>query len=91
MKQRTGYLLINDPGLPAGRHEVDTITCCHCGTLQDVTGDRAHVASCLRCDDMVCKLCDEVGTCRPFEKWLEQVESGVRRQAAGDALMKALS
>lgn len=70
MKQSKSNLLITGP---SGTSEVDTLTCCHC---QRITPAGAG-GYCSLCDDHVCPRCAG-RPCSPFEKRLEQVESGQR-------------
>jgi hypothetical protein len=62
---------------PFGVQEMDSFTCAHCQRITFVgarTNPEDLGGRCTCCDKLICKGC--VGkTCRPIERWLEQMES----------------
>lgn len=76
--------------------EYDSVTCGHCsrvifvkpGTISrvylfpqlDGTVKEEPGAGCLKCAQPVCLRCHQVGTCRPVEKWMDQLEQAGRRR-----------
>lgn len=90
MRRPSGYGQIVDPDA-RGTWERESIACGHCGRHVWVKpGTAATVylqlhrhgqwteepgAFCRCCMTPVCLPCDDVGTCRPFERWLEAQEA----------------
>jgi hypothetical protein len=76
----------SDPGLQSlNRYkEADTFTCVHCQkvTVVPVRSRPEDIGGlCRQCYGLICPSC--VGkACRPFEKWLEEVERNVERNRA---------
>lgn len=83
-----GYAIIVDPR--AGTIEHDTITCGHCqrivwvkpgsGATVYIVRTQTHTyeepgAFCRCCMTSVCLACDRVGTCTPWERQMERMES----------------
>ena len=57
--------------------ECDTFTCGHCGAIVHVPpfADPASIGGgCRICDSYICPKCVDLGTCRPQEKMLEEIE-----------------
>jgi hypothetical protein len=90
-----GYLVYTDA---AGKvvHEADTFTCGHCNTVAEVAPKKlasdlggVHQEKggyCTRCKKPICERCYQIGTCRPFIEWCEQVE----KQCARDAMLRSI-
>lgn len=88
----SGYATVVEPDRPL--LERDTVTCVHCSRVVFVkpgTGSTVYLilhrdgrwteepgAFCRCCMGPVCLPCDQVGTCRPLERWLQQVEGTQR-------------
>ena len=96
-----GYAIIVDPDAPDA--EFDTIRCCHCHKIVRMKpghsmqgfspGDASNVGKpdpagmCYRCMQPVCGRCADLGTCTPFEKTMEQMESAdLARRRLFDAM-----
>lgn len=89
MRRPHGHLQIFDPDGPL--IERDTVVCGHCQRIVPVKPGSASTvylishrdgriteesgAFCRVCMRPVCLSCHDVGTCRTFEAWLEQVEA----------------
>lgn len=58
----------------------DTVTCCHCNAIVIVKLDMSNAGFCLKCFDHLCGPCADAGTCRPFEKALEEFEKGITKR-----------
>jgi hypothetical protein len=80
--------------------EADTFTCPHCNTVVflheanrkvDPDDPRLGYGFCLKCMKNICAKCADLGTCRPFERWLEKVEKDItaklERERAAEALL----
>ena len=62
--------------------ESDTFTCGHCGKIVHVpprTDPSSIGGGCRVCDSLICLHCVDKGTCRPLEKWLEDMENRVEK------------
>lgn len=76
MRRPQGYAITVEPG--KGDIEEDTFTCAHCNSIVFVKPrqDPSEMGGfCTQCYRHICTKCADLGMCRPFEKWLEQVES----------------
>lgn len=89
MLRPQGYLTVTAP--EAKPLERDTASCKHCGAVMIVKpGTSATIyllpradgsfaeepgAFCRNCMGPVCLRCHDVGTCVPFERWLERMEA----------------
>lgn len=73
MLKPQGYLTIMSDGPLV---EKDTFTCKHCNTVVIVEPAPKPMPGgrCTLCDALVCDACADK-PCRPFEKWLEKMES----------------
>lgn len=74
-----GYETIIEPG--KATLEADTFTCCHCNGIVSVRPFAPASEAggwCARCAKPICGPCADKGTCRPFEKWLDEVEKKAR-------------
>lgn len=81
MRNPHGYLTIIEPGKPIVEH--DTVTCCHCNRVTVIKhGCKPDELGgfCQLCMGYTCPECAKEGTCSPFEKKLEQMESEGRRK-----------
>jgi hypothetical protein len=55
----------------------ETLQCCHCGGHWDrVPGSGTLRGFCLKCNGVLCGKEACMTECKPFEKWLEEVERG---------------
>lgn len=75
VSKRYGYGVRTEPGKPV--HEEDTFTCVHCNAVQTLAPYQAASESggwCPNCAAPVCSACAGKA-CRPFEKWLLEVEA----------------
>lgn len=66
--------------------EKDTFTCCHCNSVVFLEPKKTQVGFCRLCMKPVCPSCDARGSCTPFEKQLEEVETRDRRRRAMERL-----
>lgn len=92
MSAHRSYACIVDPDRPI--FERSTVGCGHCNKIIFVKPNTATTvyliphrdgrwteeagAFCRCCMTPVCLPCDDVGTCTPFEQWLEQKERAGR-------------
>ncbi len=78
-----GYGLIITPG--EKDVEFDTFTCAHCCRVVRVApGD--EMCGCRKCGYLkrICDACEKLGTCRPFEKWLDEQEKKIEAAVERD-------
>ena len=76
-----GQMTFSDPGSDKPIAEHDTLQCCHCGGhFQVEPGSGNRRTFCTRCNGITCgqSACDP---CKPFEKWLDEVEKKASFQA----------
>lgn len=67
---------------PEGVKEWDTLTCCHCQRIIHIVPKEPIPGGfCVKCNKNTCEACHQVGTCRPFEKWLDEVEKKASRES----------
>lgn len=67
---------------PESTREWDTLTCCHCQRIIFIeVGKDIPGGFCDKCNKNTCEACHQIGTCRPFEKWLEEVERKATRES----------
>jgi hypothetical protein len=67
----SGYVEIVTDG---STREYDTFTCCHCSKIVLVKKKEMNFGFCTLCFKPICKICEDVGSCTPFEKKLERIE-----------------
>ncbi len=76
MRRPQGYATTTEPG--KADVEEDTFTCCHCNMIVFVAA-RADPSEfggfCRMCMSHICPGCATEGTCKPFEKKLEEMEA----------------
>lgn len=78
MRNATGYGTWTDPKGEAALVERDSFRCCHCGDIKFVEPKQAASDAggwCMRCAKPICGACADIPTCRPFERWLDQMEA----------------
>lgn len=76
MRRPHGFGIITDPG--GATIEFDTVTCNHCNIIFRVSPkhDPSEAGGfCRCCMEFICGPCADNGTCRPFEKLMEQEEA----------------
>lgn len=76
MRQPGGYAVIFEAD--GSKKEADTFTCAHCQRVVAVKPKAPPSESggwCGRCAKPICAGCAVGGTCTPFEKQLERIES----------------
>ena len=62
-----------------GTQTADTLQCCHCGAhWERVPGSGRVRGYCMKCNAVICGKPECMANCRPFEKWLEDVERAER-------------
>lgn len=85
LKSQLGYAVIVDPDAPTA--EYSTVTCGHCqfACMVKAGCDPSDLGGfCRVCFRYVCKSCNKEGTCKPFEKQIEQMEArGVLLRSMG--------
>lgn len=81
MRNPQGYALWIGEGKDK---EADTITCNHCNRVVVVPPPPAplNTGFCRMCMDHICGPCADKGSCTPFEKKLEILESGKKLMEA---------
>lgn len=63
-----------------GVQVAETLQCCHCGMhWQRKPGSGTLRGYCMKCNAVLCGKAECMSECRPFEKWLEEVERADRR------------
>ena len=73
MRNPDGYAIMVDPGAATMTKEWDTFQCVHCGNHNRIIpGSKRKRGWCTHCMGPICG--PKCSKCRPFEKWLEQVE-----------------
>lgn len=75
-----GYGVLTQPG--ERTIEEDTFTCVHCNAVQAMAPYFQPSESggwCRQCNGPVCNACAGK-PCRPFEKWLDEVEKKAQRE-----------
>jgi hypothetical protein len=73
---------------PYGDTITETFTCCHCNSIHEMQRG-GTVAMCHSCWKRVCARCHAVGTCRPFERKLDEFERRIRAaESRGEFLSK---
>ena len=84
MKQRSGYLFIDDRFSGGKLFEADTLTCSHCQRQLIRNPERTRArAYCPKCDKYICDACEatrvQTGVCFPFKAILENaVERNIK-------------
>ena len=78
MKQKSGYLLIDDRVAGGKLFEADTLTCSHCQRQLIRNPERTRArAYCPKCDKYICDACEALrvttGVCRPLKSLMEDV------------------
>lgn len=76
MRRAQGYAITTEPG--KADVEEDTFTCVHCNSIVFVKPrqDPAEAGGfCRMCMKPICVACADLGSCTPFEKKLEALES----------------
>jgi len=67
-----------------GQQVAETLQCCHCGMhWMRKPGWGTIRGYCLKCNAVLCGKQECMETCRPFEKWLEEVEAAGRQSGTG--------
>lgn len=84
MKQREGYLLVDNRNSGQGMLEAATLTCSHC--QRQVVRNPSRIrdrAYCPKCDHYICDDCEATrvatGVCRTFTQVLDMVETKIAR------------
>ena len=82
-----GVLIVTAPS--GAVTEMHTFTCRHCGLPQVVpVGKKIEdcAETCYTCWGLVCPDCVRLNQCTPFMKQAEEMEAGIRRHFAREAL-----
>lgn len=78
MRNPGGYAVVFDPSLTGGKKEMDTFTCHHCSRIVHVNTPEDAGGMCKVCMKLICGPCVGKGTCTPWERKLEKIESRER-------------
>ena len=73
-----GYGVITDPDRDAPEAEHDTFTCGHCQRIVIVPAKCAPEdlgGMCKRCMTLICPKCVDVGTCKPWDERMKEMEA----------------
>jgi len=82
-----GQVTITDPTGRQASRAFSTLTCAHCQRIVAFAPGKDIGGFCMKCCAPICGPCADAGTCRPIEKWLDQVEREAYRKAQNCRIM----